>query len=302
MNAVTLFCDVKSRLSARNKASALARVVLFSLFASTALLGIATPQVAAAADCTKAYATYTSADSSKSAVPEKALISCITKDANSYCSSKSHLQTEAGSDKKASCVNWYISGFKGGPNACTAKSSQNDKTCGVGADSRETYNKAYTGGSTRDAGPNTSSGDSGGGSSSGSGSDSDDKAATSAAATTESVGKLDLKETKTNHKCGGKHSDGSDGSVSTAIDFGCKGKGNAMIDLSFAFIRFLSNGVGLVIIASLIWGGIQYTISRGDPQGTAAAVNRFQAVFVALLIYIFSYAILNYLIPGQLLK
>jgi hypothetical protein len=87
-------------------------------------------------------------------------------------------------------------------------------------------------------------------------------------------------------------------SVTTSINIGCKGTGNPITDLTFAVIRFLSAGVGLVIIASLIVAGIQYSASRGDPQATAQAVKRIRSAVTALIIFIFGYAILNYLIPA----
>lgn len=90
--------------------------------------------------------------------------------------------------------------------------------------------------------------------------------------------------------------------IHTTIDFGCSHKGDAVLDLTFAIIRILSDGVGLVLIGSLVYGGIQYTFSRGDPQAVAAAKNRIVSVLIALLIFIFAYAFLNYLIPGQFLQ
>ena len=87
-------------------------------------------------------------------------------------------------------------------------------------------------------------------------------------------------------------------SIKTSIDFGCDSKGNPIVDLIFAIIRFLSAGVGLVVIASVIVGGIQYILSRGDPQATQKAVGRLVTTVIALIIYIFAYAILNYVIPG----
>lgn len=102
---------------------------------------------------------------------------------------------------------------------------------------------------------------------------------------------------------GGTDSKGNpENSVTTTIDIGCTGKGNAIVDMLFAIIRFLSAGVGLVIIGSIIFGGIQYTSSRGDPQATAKAVQRIQASVIALIIFIFGYAILGYLIPAGFLK
>ena len=102
---------------------------------------------------------------------------------------------------------------------------------------------------------------------------------------------------------GGTDSTGkANSTVTTSIDLGCRGKGNPILDLTFAVIRFLSTGVGIVLVGSMIWAGIQYTASRGDPGATAKAIGRIRSNVVALLIFIFAYAILNYIIPGQLLK
>ncbi len=102
--------------------------------------------------------------------------------------------------------------------------------------------------------------------------------------------------TLTGHSCGG----GTD-AVSTSIDIGCKGKGNPIADATFAIIRVLSDGVGLVIIGSIVVGGIQYSASRGDPQATAIAIGRIRSTVIALLLYIFGYAILNFIIPAGFL-
>ncbi len=108
----------------------------------------------------------------------------------------------------------------------------------------------------------------------------------------------------------------------TSINFGCYGNGcgssnpndsdynpdykptpycnayhNGIVDLLFAVIRFLSDGVGLVVIVSVIIGGIQYIVSRGDPNATGAAIKRLTSALTALLIFIFAYAILDYVIP-----
>src|SRR5206468_3901288 len=86
-----------------------------------------------------------------------------------------------------------------------------------------------------------------------------------------------------------------------SFSLGCQAKGNAILDLLFAVIRFLSVGAGLVIIASLVYAGIQYSASAGDPNAHATAVKRIRANVVALLIFVFAYAIVNYLVPGELL-
>ncbi len=105
----------------------------------------------------------------------------------------------------------------------------------------------------------------------------------------------------TNIPCCGDRSN-KDISVRTAIDIGCQGKGNPIEDASFAIIKILSDGVGLVIIASFILAGIQYTSSRGEPQATAQAEKRIRSNVIALFVFIFGYALLNYIVPGAFLK
>lgn len=87
-----------------------------------------------------------------------------------------------------------------------------------------------------------------------------------------------------------------------SINIGCRNQGNPIADALFAIIRILSQGVGLVVIASIIWGGITYASSQGDPQNTTKGLNRIKSSLAALLIYVFGYAILNYLIPAGFLK
>ena len=90
--------------------------------------------------------------------------------------------------------------------------------------------------------------------------------------------------------------------VITSIDFGCQNKGNGILDLLFAIIRFLSDGVGIIIVLSIIIAGIQYIASSGEPQAVSKAIARIRSSIIALVVYIFAYAILNYLIPGAFLK
>lgn len=101
------------------------------------------------------------------------------------------------------------------------------------------------------------------------------------------------KEGNATNTCG----EGSD-AVKTKFDFGCQGKGNPIADIGFAIIRFLSFGVGLVVVVSIILAGIQYTTSEGNPEKTMAAKFRIRDALVALVVYIFIFAILQYLIPG----
>ena len=95
---------------------------------------------------------------------------------------------------------------------------------------------------------------------------------------------------------------GAQDHVTTSINIGCKGKGNPIIDMMFAILRFLSIGVGIVLIGALIVAGIQYTTSAGDSQATQKAMKRIGQVVAALFLYVFAFALLNWLIPGAVLK
>jgi len=102
--------------------------------------------------------------------------------------------------------------------------------------------------------------------------------------------------------CGSDNTSKGYNKVYMSIDIGCKHQGSAIADATFAILRFLSAGVGLVITGSLVFAGIQYSASRGDPQATALAIKRIQANVVALIVFIFAYAILDYIIPSGFLQ
>lgn len=89
-----------------------------------------------------------------------------------------------------------------------------------------------------------------------------------------------------------------DSKMGISINIGCRGQGNGIVDMTFAIIRFLSIGVGIIAVASIIVGGIQYTTSSGNPEATAKAISRLSNTAIALLLYFLIFAILNWLVPG----
>ncbi len=92
-----------------------------------------------------------------------------------------------------------------------------------------------------------------------------------------------------------------DSQVKTKIDLGCNGAHkNPIIDLAFALIRFLSFGVGVIVVASIVYAGVMYTMAEGNPEKSAQAKSRIQNSLVALMLYLFIFAIVQYLVPGGL--
>ena len=67
------------------------------------------------------------------------------------------------------------------------------------------------------------------------------------------------------------------------------------------FIKFLSAIVGIVVVISIIIGGIQYSVSADEPAMVNAAKKRIMNALVALALYVFTFALLQYLIPGGVL-
>jgi hypothetical protein len=75
-------------------------------------------------------------------------------------------------------------------------------------------------------------------------------------------------------------------------------KGGAIVIYLVAFLKLLSETIGLVIVVVLIVAGIQYITSTGDPALIKSAKKRIQNAIVALLLFMFMYAILTFLVPG----
>lgn len=65
-------------------------------------------------------------------------------------------------------------------------------------------------------------------------------------------------------------------------------------------IKLLTILVGVVAVISIIFGGIQYSTSGGDPSKVAAAKGRLMKTIIALISYAFLYAFLQFLVPGGL--
>jgi hypothetical protein len=66
------------------------------------------------------------------------------------------------------------------------------------------------------------------------------------------------------------------------------------------FTNALSALVGIVVVGSIIMAGIQYSAAGSDASKVSAAKNRIRNAIMALLLFIFMYAILQWIIPGGL--
>ncbi len=78
---------------------------------------------------------------------------------------------------------------------------------------------------------------------------------------------------------------------------GCLKKNPIINDLNNV-IKVLSGLVGILVIGMIIVGGIQYAVAGDNAAGVTAAKHRIINALIALAVYIFMVAFLQWLIPG----
>jgi cytochrome bd-type quinol oxidase subunit 2 len=78
-------------------------------------------------------------------------------------------------------------------------------------------------------------------------------------------------------------------------------KSNPIIKDVQTLINVLSVIAGLVIVGSVIVGGLQYIMAGDNSNAVSAAKDRIQNALLAFLAFLFIFAFLNWLLPGGLL-
>ena len=68
------------------------------------------------------------------------------------------------------------------------------------------------------------------------------------------------------------------------------------------FVNFLSAAAALVIIGSLIVGGIQYSLAGDSSDAVGKAKKRLTAAALALGVFLFIFPLVQWLIPGGIFK
>lgn len=75
----------------------------------------------------------------------------------------------------------------------------------------------------------------------------------------------------------------------------------ALTDLVTHLIQFMAIGVGVVIVLMMGYAGFQYLTAGDNPNQISQAKKRMVDILIALLLYIFALAFLNWLTPGGVL-
>lgn len=74
--------------------------------------------------------------------------------------------------------------------------------------------------------------------------------------------------------------------------------GGSVYSVLLTIINFLSIGVGIAVVGGIVWGSMRYIASNGNPGEAEAGTKIIIAAIVGLLLFIFLYAIVNFLVPG----
>ena len=99
------------------------------------------------------------------------------------------------------------------------------------------------------------------------------------------------------HAAGKGNSDNCNNTTSQAALENCIKNNKIIKDLNY-IINFLSAGVAVVIVAMIIIGGIQYMTADPSAQSVQAAKARITNALLALIVFIFTFAFLQWLVPG----
>lgn len=74
-----------------------------------------------------------------------------------------------------------------------------------------------------------------------------------------------------------------------------------IVNLIVIITNIMSGIAGLVIVGMIIFGGIQYSMAGADPSKVQAARHKITSALTALVLFVFGYALLQWLVPGGLL-
>lgn len=77
----------------------------------------------------------------------------------------------------------------------------------------------------------------------------------------------------------------------------CLGSNPIVKDINL-IVDVLAGLVGVVAVVMIVVGGIQYSLARNNPQATAGARTRILNAVIAMIAFMFIWALLQYLVPG----
>lgn len=76
--------------------------------------------------------------------------------------------------------------------------------------------------------------------------------------------------------------------------------GNSVVSAVLQLVNFLAVGVGIAVVGGIVWGGMLYASSNGDSSKAKQGITTIVNAVLGLLLFIFMYALINFIVPGGL--
>lgn len=76
--------------------------------------------------------------------------------------------------------------------------------------------------------------------------------------------------------------------------------GNSIWGLLTVVVNFLAAGVGLAVVAGIIYGAVLYSAAGGSAEQAKKGIGYIRNAIIAALLFVFMYAIIQFIIPGGL--
>ena len=77
---------------------------------------------------------------------------------------------------------------------------------------------------------------------------------------------------------------------------------NPVFIWALAILKFLAAGVGIGVTAGIVYGGILYGSSQGNPGQIKKAISIIVSAVTGLVLFIMMSAIVNFIIPGGIFQ
>ncbi len=86
------------------------------------------------------------------------------------------------------------------------------------------------------------------------------------------------------------------------VDKGTTVENNIIIVWMSSIIKFLTVGVGVAATGGIVYGGFLYLTAQGNAGKTQKGIATIINALIGILLYALAFAIINYLVPGGVLK
>ncbi|HMR73303.1 MAG TPA: hypothetical protein PKD68_04825 [Candidatus Saccharibacteria bacterium] len=79
---------------------------------------------------------------------------------------------------------------------------------------------------------------------------------------------------------------------------GTGSSGSSITAILLYILNFMAIGVGIAVVAGISWGGFMYAQAGGDSAKTKQAVSIIINAVIGLVLFIFMWALVNFMVPG----